>query len=125
YGVLFTVMLYLTIGPFFAAPRTGAVAYEIGFAPFISEANLDVGLFIFTVVFFGITLWLSLNPAKLVDRIGNILAPALVILLAVVIIIISDGSQIGIKLHTFSLSASGKPGYVAVALLGLIYLVIA
>src|SRR5699024_1523725 len=86
YGVLFTVMLYLTIGPFFAAPRTGAVAYEIGFAPFISEANLDVGLFIFTVVFFGITLWLSLNPAKLVDRIGKILAPALVILLAVLVI---------------------------------------
>src|SRR5690625_4119740 len=86
YGVLFTVMLYLTIGPFFAAPRTGAVAYEIGFAPFISEANLDVGLFIFTVVFFGITLWLSLNPAKLVDRIGKILAPALVILLVVLLI---------------------------------------
>src|SRR5699024_12214899 len=64
----------------------GAVAYEIGFAPFISEANLDVGLFIFTVVFFGITLWLSLNPAKLVDRIGKILAPALVILLAVLLI---------------------------------------
>ncbi len=86
YGLLFTVMLYLTIGPFFAAPRTGAVAYEIGFAPFISEANLDLGLFIFTVVFFGITLWLSLNPAKLVDRIGKILAPALVLLLAVLLI---------------------------------------
>lgn len=86
YGVLFTIMLYLTIGPFFAAPRTGAVAYEIGFAPFISDANLGLGLFIFTVIFFGITLWLSLTPAKLVDRIGKTLAPALVFLLAVLLI---------------------------------------
>lgn len=169
YGVLFTVMLYLTIGPFFAAPRTGAVAYEIGFAPFISEANLDVGLFIFTVVFFGITLWLSLNPAKLVDRIGKILAPALVILLAVLlitafinpmsaiedakeayitapfatgfiegyntmdalaslvfgIIIINAVSQMGVKSRKGILSATGKAGFVAVALLGLIYLGIA
>src|SRR5690625_4814325 len=162
-------MLYLTIGPFFAAPRTGAVAYEIGFAPFISEANLDVGLFIFTVVFFGITLWLSLNPAKLVDRIGKILAPALVILLAVLlitafinpmsaiedaneayitapfatgfiegyntmdalaslvfgIIIINAVSQMGVKSRKGILSATGKAGFVAVALLGLIYLGIA
>ncbi len=97
YGVLFTVMLYLTIGPFFAAPRTGAVAYEIGFAPFISEANLGLGLFIFTVIFFGITLWLSLNPAKLVDRIGKILAPALVFLLAILLItaFLNPMSEIG------------------------------
>src|SRR5690625_2615604 len=86
YGVLFTVMLYLTIGPFFAAPRTGAVAYEIGFAPFISEANLDVGLFIFTVVFFGIILWLSLNLAKLFYLFVIILFIALLILLYVLII---------------------------------------
>src|SRR5699024_10909732 len=30
YGIFFTALLYLTIGPFFAAPRTGTVAYEIG-----------------------------------------------------------------------------------------------
>lgn len=97
YGVLFTVMLYLTIGPFFAAPRTGAVAYEIGFAPFISETNLGLGLFIFTIVFFGITLWLSLNPAKLVDRIGKVLAPALVFLLAILLITVffNPMSEIG------------------------------
>lgn len=97
YGAVFTIMLYLTIGPFFAAPRTGAVAYEIGFAPFISEANLPLGLLIFTIVFFGLTLWLSLNPAKLVDRIGKVLAPVLVILLAVLLItaFINPMSEIG------------------------------
>ena len=40
YAVIFTALLYLTIGPFFAAPRTGAVAFDIGIAPFISEGNM-------------------------------------------------------------------------------------
>src|SRR6185437_16355171 len=81
YAVVFTSLLYLTIGPFFAAPRTGAVAYDIGIAPFVGEGYGQAGLFIFTLLFFVITLWFSLNPAKLVDRIGRILSPGIIILL--------------------------------------------
>lgn len=81
YAVIFTSLLYLTIGPFFAAPRTGAVAYDIGIAPFVAEGYTQLGLFIFTLIFFGITLLLSLNPAKIVDTVGKILSPALIILL--------------------------------------------
>lgn len=51
YGLLFTSLLYLTIGPFFAAPRTGAVAYDIGIAPFVNENFGQAGLFIFTLIF--------------------------------------------------------------------------
>lgn len=90
YGLLFTVILYLTIGPFFALPRTGAVAYDIGFSPFISEGMTQTGLFVFSVLFFGISLWFSLNPTKLIDRVGKILAPvivvALLVLLAMVVV---------------------------------------
>ena len=81
YAVIFTSLLYLTIGPFFAAPRTGAVAFDIGIAPFVGEAYMQIALIIFTLVFFSITLWLSLNPAKIVDRIGKILSPVIIILL--------------------------------------------
>lgn len=113
YGATFTIMLYLTIGPFFAAPRTGAVAYEIGFAPFISEANLNLGLLIFTIIFFGVTLWLSLNPAKLVDRIGKILAPTLVIILAVLLVtaFINPMSEMGEAQNTY-ISAPFITGFV-------------
>src|SRR6185437_14676143 len=69
YAVIFTSLLYLTIGPFFAAPRTGAVAFDIGIAPFIGEGNLKIALLIFTFLFFALTLWLSLNPAKIVDNV--------------------------------------------------------
>lgn len=37
YAVFFTSLLYLTIGPFFASPRTGTVAFEVGFH--LSSAN--------------------------------------------------------------------------------------
>ncbi len=86
YAVIFTSLLYLTIGPFFATPRTGAVAYDIGIAPFVGEDFAKTGLFIFTLVFFGITVWLSLNPSKIVDRVGKILSPGIIVLLAILLI---------------------------------------
>ncbi|HZG72845.1 MAG TPA: branched-chain amino acid transport system II carrier protein [Chondromyces sp.] len=88
YAVIFTSLLYLTIGPFFATPRTGTVAYDIGIAPFVSEGSAQMGLFIFTLVFFGVTVWLSLNPAKIVDRVGRFLSPAIIVLLAVLLIMV-------------------------------------
>ncbi|WP_099156711.1 branched-chain amino acid transport system II carrier protein [Virgibacillus ndiopensis] len=88
YAVFFTSLLYLTIGPFFAAPRTGTVAYEVGIAPFVSEGFQQGGLFIFTLLFFAITLWFSLNPAKLVDNVGKILAPGIVILLGILLLMV-------------------------------------
>lgn len=86
YGVIFTALLYLTIGPFFAAPRTGAVAYDIGIAPFVGEAHAQLGLFIFTLLFFIVTLWFSLNPAKIVDNVGKILSPAIIVLLIILLV---------------------------------------
>lgn len=85
YAVIFTSLLYLTIGPFFAAPRTGAVAFDIGITPFISEGNMQIASIIFTLLFFGVTLWLSLNPAKIVDHVGKILSPGIIILLLILL----------------------------------------
>ncbi|GAA0322572.1 branched-chain amino acid transport system II carrier protein [Bacillus carboniphilus] len=87
YGVLFTSILYLTIGPFFAAPRTGTVAFEVGIAPFVPEESQQLGLFIFTIMFFVIALLFSLNPGKLVQNVGKVLAPALVILMSILLIV--------------------------------------
>jgi len=86
YGVFFTALLYLTIGPFFAAPRTGTVAYEVGIAPFVAEGSHQMGLLIFTIIFFAIAMLFSLFPARLVDNVGKILAPALAILLAILLL---------------------------------------
>lgn len=87
FGIIFTSVVYLSIGPFFAIPRTGAVSYSIGVAPFLSEAaqNSWIPLFLTTLVFFGISFYLASNPTKIVDRVGKFLTPALlfvIILLA-------------------------------------------
>lgn len=44
-SILFTCMLYLTIGPLFAIPRTASVAFEVGLNPFIDDRYLGIGLF--------------------------------------------------------------------------------
>ncbi|SHF71826.1 branched-chain amino acid transport system II carrier protein [Ornithinibacillus halophilus] len=88
YAVAFTSLLYLTIGPFFAAPRTGAVAFDIAIAPNIGEDSSKLILFIFTIVFFSISLWFSLKPADIVKNVGRILAPGIVILLGILLIVV-------------------------------------
>ena len=79
FGLLFTVVSYLTIGPFFATPRTGSVSYEIAVRPFLENGGSDLNMTIFLVIFFVITYWLSASPSKLVDRIGKILTPVLLL----------------------------------------------
>ncbi|MFK3958102.1 branched-chain amino acid transport system II carrier protein [Pseudalkalibacillus hwajinpoensis] len=88
FGFVFTAILYLAIGPFFGIPRTGTVAFEIGVVPFLNESTNATGmpLFIYTIIFFGITFWLSLNPSRLVDRVGKILTPLLLLVLGSLIV---------------------------------------
>ena len=88
YGLFFTVVAYMAIGPCFAIPRTGTVAYEIAVLPFLDKQYAEIGLPIFLAVFFGISFWLSASPQKLVDRIGKLLTPAVV--LAIVLLIVKS-----------------------------------
>ncbi len=86
FGLLFTTSLYLSIGPLFAIPRTGATTYSLGLSSFISQENQQVGLYIFLVFFMGLTLLLSIKPNKLVDIIGKYITPVLLLSMFVLII---------------------------------------
>ncbi|UOQ95180.1 branched-chain amino acid transport system II carrier protein [Halobacillus shinanisalinarum] len=78
FGVVFISVVYLTIGPLFAIPRATSVAYESGLAPWLTESS-TLGLLLFTAIFLGLVFFISLNPSKLVDRIGQLLTPVLFI----------------------------------------------
>lgn len=80
------VILYLIIGPLFAMPRTGAVSFEIGIRPFLTEENLGLGQLIYTAIFFAASYYLALNPNKIIDRVGKMLTPALLIVLAILFV---------------------------------------
>ncbi|NHN33766.1 branched-chain amino acid transport system II carrier protein [Paenibacillus agricola] len=86
FAFCYTTLLYLTIGPLFAMPRTGSVSYEIGIKPFIGTEHGPLGLAVFTVLFFGVTLLFSINPARMVDIVGKILTPILIACIALLAI---------------------------------------
>lgn len=97
FSLAFLMAIYLAIGPFFAGPRTAATAYEMALMPFLGEAS-PLSMLIFTFIYFVITLWLALNPSKMVDRIGAILTPILLIAIIALVIrasfILSNDAQI-------------------------------
>ena len=86
YGLFYTVVCYMAIGPCFAIPRTGTVSYEIAVRPFLGAEPSAYALPIFLAVFLGFSCWLAASPSKLVDRIGKFLTPALLATLLVLIV---------------------------------------
>ncbi len=86
FGLVFTVVLYLAIGPLFALPRTGTVSFEVGVRPFLPDDISFLPLAIFTVIYFGVTCLFSLNPAKIVDNVGKILTPLLLLFIGTLIV---------------------------------------
>ena len=65
FATLYLVVLYLSIGPFFAIPRTATTAYEVGISPLLSDANKGLGLIVFTLLYFAAAYLISLNPSKI------------------------------------------------------------
>ena len=73
--------IMICIGPLLAIPRTAATTFEMGIQPIFSGFNSIV----FSIIFFGITLLLTIKPSKVVDIIGSYLTPALLVALLVLI----------------------------------------
>lgn len=87
FASIFTVLIYLSIGPCLGIPRAGSLPFEMAIAPYLPQSvSKPLALFIFTLAFFSITYWISLTPAKLVDRMGKILTPTLLILISLIFI---------------------------------------
>ena len=82
FGLVFAVLIYLSIGPGLGIPRAASVPFEMAVAPYLPEnANLLIWRVGYSLVFFLVALWLCMTPAKLVDRIGHVLTPSLLVLI--------------------------------------------
>ena len=87
FAAVFTVLIYLSIGPGLGIPRAGSLPFEMAVAPYLPESiSTTLALFLFTLVFFSVAYWLSLSPAKLVDRMGKVLTPTLLVLISLIFI---------------------------------------
>ncbi|MDO5038587.1 branched-chain amino acid transport system II carrier protein [Clostridium sp.] len=83
FATVFTILIYLSIGPGLGIPRAGSLPFEMAVRPYLGEGFISHGLalFIYTFIFFSVAYWLCLTPSKLVDRMGKVLTPTLLILI--------------------------------------------
>ncbi|MBE6052583.1 MAG: branched-chain amino acid transport system II carrier protein [Clostridium sartagoforme] len=87
FATIFTILIYLSIGPGLGIPRAGSLPFEMAVAPYLPDNfSVKLSLFVYTLVFFAIAYWLSLSPNKLVDRMGKILTPTLLLLILIMVI---------------------------------------
>ena len=87
FATIYLAALYLSIGPFFAIPRTATTSYAVGISPLLAEADKGLGLIIFTLIYFVAAYLIALNPSKILDRIGRILTPVFALLIIILVIL--------------------------------------
>lgn len=87
FALVFTVLIYLSIGPGLGIPRAASVPFEMAVAPYLPDgANAKLWMAAYSLVFFLVAMWLCLNPGKLVDRIGRVLTPTLLALITLLFV---------------------------------------
>lgn len=110
FGLFFAVLIYLSIGPLLATPRTATLPFEMAIMPLLPEgASTQLSLLLFTAGFFLIAWLLSRNPSKLVDHLGKILTPVLLLLILAVFA--------AALLHPLGEAALPQPAYASAPLI--------
>lgn len=98
FSCFFTLIVYLSVGPCLAIPRTAGTSFEMTVLPVLMDLGLSLGkqaggsgisiytlaIFVYSLIFFAAAMFLSLRPEKLSDRLGKILCPTLLVLIAVI-----------------------------------------
>ena len=86
YGLFFTTLTYLTIGPLFAIPRCATTSFTVGIEPIIGSANVSIFLFLFSLIFFIAVLFFSLRPNGILTWIGKIINPIFLVFYGILLL---------------------------------------
>lgn len=81
FAFVFTLLIYLSIGPCLAIPRTASTSFEMAVKPFMA-AGAGAQL-LYSAVFFGIAFLVALKPDRLTQRLGKVLTPCLLVLIVI------------------------------------------
>lgn len=85
FAAVYTMLIYLSIGPCLAIPRTASTSFEMAVSPFLPpDAPFGLLQLGYSALFFGVALLLALKPEKLTDRLGKVLCPTLLLLILVI-----------------------------------------
>lgn len=88
FALVFTVILYLGIGPLFATPRLATISYSIGIQPFVPAKYDHLALALFSVAFFAVAWLLARKPGRIMVYIGKILTPAFLVALILLLVFV-------------------------------------
>ena len=86
FGTFFVALTIFVIGPLYMVPRMSAAAWAgiVQITGLETESMLPVILF--SVVYYLITYWFVVNPGEVVNKIGKILFPILIVVVTAVIV---------------------------------------
>ena len=72
FAAVFTLLIYLSIGPCLAIPRTASTSFEMAVIPFL-DGRIPAGTaqLLYSCLFFTIAFLVALKPDKLTDRLGK------------------------------------------------------
>jgi LIVCS family branched-chain amino acid:cation transporter len=80
WGKLFGGILMLVVGPVFILPRVASATHEMSILPFFPRIDIAMTL----GVFFVLNAYVCLNRTAVVDRLGKVLSPALVLFIGAI-----------------------------------------
>ena len=80
---IFTVIIYLAIGPCLAIPRTASTSFSMAAVPFLGDSLLL--RVVYSAIFFGIALAVAFHPEKISSVLGRITGPLLLILIFAIV----------------------------------------
>jgi len=81
YGIVYTTIAMLIMGPVFIAPRVSSATHEMAVAPFFPSVPLWVTL----LIYFALNFYFAYNRSEVINRLGKYLAPILIIFMLILI----------------------------------------
>ncbi len=113
FAAIFVALVYLTVGPFLAIPRSATTSFEM-VRPLLPEdmpISPEIAAVLFSIVFFGIAFLLALHPGLLSNIMGKFSAPLLILLIILLvgsaIFAPAGGAQAPIEPYTGNALAEG------------------
>lgn len=81
FALAFMILIHATIGPLFGTPRTATIPFSVGVQPLLPTSLAHVGLFVFSVLFFGAAFLVSYRESNIMSSVGKVLNPVFLVLL--------------------------------------------
>lgn len=87
FASIFTILIYLSIGPCLAIPRTASTSFEMAVPPFLPSGTSTTWFQLgYSLIFFAAAFVVALHPERLTSRLGKILCPMLLVLVTIIFV---------------------------------------